>query len=422
MRKMVSIQAPVISIMAASDTPESKYAYSPGICVLPDGRLVGSMDYGGPAVTNYYGEIYLSDDNGLTWRKVHTFDFCHARPFTAGDLLYVIGHRIQLETLPDGCDHEVLSDLCIICSADRGEHWSETAMLTHGKRWHQAPSNVLYRNGSVYLVMEEQIYSDIDTWAVSTFAPVLMRACVTDNLLYPESWTFADRLPFRDAVDLNRTDLFGIPFYPYDRRHNVEVGGGRCCEPLGWLETNVVCFNDPRHVLYQPNTLYLWMRAHTGLTGYAAIAKVTEQPDGSMTTSLVQVPSGRTMVYVPCPGGQMKFHILYDEISGYYWLLSTQATDSMIRPDCMPQDRWGLPNNERQRLQLFFSKNCWDWCFAALIDRCDQPNMSRQYASMIISGDDLCILCRSGDERARNAHNSNMITFSRIHHFRELLY
>lgn len=118
----------------------------------------------------------------------------------------------------------------------------------------------------------------------------------------------------------------------------------------------------------------------------------------------------------------MKFHILYDEISGYYWLLSTQATDSMIRPDCMPQDRWGLPNNERQRLQLFFSKNCWDWCFAALIDRCDQPNMSRQYASMIISGDDLCILCRSGDERARNAHNSNMITFSRIHHFRELLY
>lgn len=43
-----------------------------------------------------------------------------------------------------------------------------------------------------------------------------------------------------------------------------------------------------------------------------------------------------TVLYAPCPGGQRKFHVLYDEQTKLYWLLSTQATDSMIRPERMP--------------------------------------------------------------------------------------
>ncbi len=57
---------------------------------------------------------------------------------------------------------------------------------------------------------------------------------------------------------------------------------------------------------------------------------------GAMTTMLEKAPSGKTMFCVPCPG-QMKFHVLFDDVTQLFWLLSTQATDSMIRPDRMPE-------------------------------------------------------------------------------------
>ncbi len=41
---------------------------------------------------------------------------------------------------------------------------------------------------------------------------------------------------------------------------------------------------------------------------------------------------------------------------------------------------------------------------------------------MVIDGDDLHILMRTADEAAKNAHNSNLITFHTVRHFRDLAY
>ena len=38
----------------------------------------------------------------------------------------------------------------------------------------------------------------------------------------------------------------------------------------------------------------------------------------------------------------MRFHITYDDVSKTYWLLSSQATDSMTRPELLPDDRYNL--------------------------------------------------------------------------------
>jgi hypothetical protein len=141
-----------------------------------------------------------------------------------------------------------------------------------------------------------------------------------------------------------------------------------------------------------------------------------------METMLETVPSGRRALYVPCPGGQMKFHILRDEETGLFWLLSTQATDSMRRAEKLPENRYNLPNNQRRRLQLHFSRNCIDWCFAGLVAVGPVEQGSRHYASMIIDGEDLHVLSRSGDERASNAHDGNLITFHTIPDFRRLVY
>jgi hypothetical protein len=233
-----------------------------------------------------------------------------------------------------------------------------------------------------------------------------------------------------DVVDQEQLDWFGAPFFPCPFPHGANADGvkGRDCAPAGWLETNVVQFVDPQHYWHDPmgRTFHLWMRAHAGITGMACVARVVEQGDvpgtGEMRTEIQTVPSGKRALFVPCPGGQMKFHILHDQETELFWLLSSQATDSMTRADLLPADRYNLPNNERRRLQLHFSRNCIDWCFAGLVAVGEVERASRHYASMAIDGGDLVILSRSGDTRAVSAHNGNLITFHRVRDFRRLAY
>ena len=267
---------------------------------------------------------------------------------------------------------------------------------------------------------------DCVAWPVAAMAPVLLRANVHANLLEPENWTFASEVVFRDHVDQERLEDFGVPFFAVPRGGVIDTAPPkrRTCAPIGWLETNVVRIRDPRHYWYDPSgkTYHLLMRAHTGGTGYAALLKVVEREDGSMETCFEHVPSQRRQVFLPMPGGQMRFHILFDDASGLFWLLSTQATDSMTRSELLEDERYNLPNNERRRLALHFSKNCVDWCFAGLVAVGETEKQARHYASMAIQGEDLLVLSRSGDARARSAHDGNLITLHRVKNFRELVY
>jgi hypothetical protein len=424
---MISPLAQDHTIVYRSPDNDGIHCYSPGLVCCPDGRLIATCDLGGTAVAQnsgpkydrgergwtWQGKIFTSDDGGNTWQNRANFPFMHARPFVTGNAIYVLGHA---------------GDLMIVRSDDGGVTWSEPAALTEGQFWHQAPCNVHYANGYVYLVMERRITSDIQTWYVGELAPVLLRGSLETDLRERSNWTFASELSFRDALPQVETDpaidYFGVPFYECPYPQGTTLAPGRNCAPIGWLETNVVQIHDPDHYWHDPSghTLHLWMRAHTGGTGYAAVAKVIEQDDGIMTTMLEKAPSGKQMLYVPCPGGQMKFHVLYDDQSRMYWLLSSQATGSMTRTDRLPPDRYNLPNNERHRLQLHFSTNMIDWCFAGLVTMGPSPRQARHYASMVVDGDDLHILSRSGDERAANAHDGNMITFHSIRDFRALVY
>lgn len=422
--KKIEKLAPVQSVMYRSPDPEKAFTYSPGICALPSGRLIGTLDMMGPGVSfmeehaslangkPLIGKVFVSDDRGKSWKFRKNFGFIFARPFEANGVLYLLGQN---------------GDLMIMKSEDEGDTWSDPVRLTDGACWHQAPCNVWYANGNVYLVMEKMLYRDCHAWEPSVYAPVLMRAALKSDLMCRSSWSFSSTAAFRDLVNREDIHYFAVPFFDVaDKEAKIvcEAPTLRKIAPIGWLETNVVQFTDPRHIWCDPSghTFHLWMRAHTGGTGYAAIMKVTEREDGSMALDYERAPSGKKVVFVPCPGGQMKFHILYDTIGGLFWLLSTQATDSMLRPEMMPPERFDLPNNERQRLTLHFSKNCIDWCFAGLVDAVDSPKMSRSYASMAILGDDLIILSRSGDEQAVSAHNGNMITCHCVENFRDLVY
>jgi hypothetical protein len=408
------------TVVFESPDPASVYAYSPGLVELPSGRLIATMDQGGPGISKlpgmnrdgktWRGRIYVSDDGGRTWQFKTDAPMLHARPFVAGDAVYVLGHQ---------------GYLVVVRSTDYGDTWQTPVRLTESTGWHQAPCNVWYARGKVYLVMERKTDPDFQGWPVSVLAPVVMSAPVAADLSDPKSWTYSNEYCFRDAVEeFGKPNLIGAPFFATGLTAPDSTTDRRTMSDIGWLETNIVQFTDSDNVWYDPagRTFHLWMRAHTGTTNLACVAKAVEAENGSLTVTLEKAPSGEPMLYVPCPGGQMKFHILYDEQTKLFWLLSSQATDSMTDPKRLRENRYNLPNNERHRLTLHFSKNCVDWCFAGLVADSGDAGQGRHYASMIFSGDDLLVLSRSGDHRAKDAHNGNVITFHRVRDFRGLVY
>lgn len=406
------------TVLYESPDPARIYAYTPAIARLPSGRLVATMDQGGPGVVDlpgpkgfrgegknaWQGRVWTSDDRGASWQQRALFPFMHARPFAAGASLYVLGH--------DG-------DLCIMRSDDEGDSWGEPVFLSDEQYWHQSACNVHYAGDEVYLVMERRTRFDHRGWPVSELAPVLMCARIDSDLTQRASWSYASELSFYDVVQ--KPGLLPVPFWS---EGPIDQAGKRAMQPPGWLETNIVQFTDPAHIWHDPRgkTLHLWMRAHTGGTNLACIAKVVQGDDGQWHTMLERAPAGQELLYVPCPGGHMRFHILWDQQSALYWLLASVATDSMRHPDHMPPERYNLPNNERHILGLYFSLNCMDWCFAGVVARGQTPQQARHYASMVVDGEDLLVLARSGDARAQSAHDGNLITLHAVRGFRDLIY
>lgn len=411
-------------------TPKGKqiFAFTPAICVLESGRYVFSGDLGGedvPSLPDYpsispspyssavrYGHIFTSDDRGQTWQRRAVRNFTHARPFACGNTVYVLGHA---------------GDLVIYRSDDGGDTWDDGSYLTQGELWHQSACGYWVEDGYITLVMEQKIIhpdEHVDYWPVAYLAPVVMRANLSDDLRRREVWTFSNRVRFVDLVDEDKLSYHGIPFYNTFRHRERYPSEEYLTHAVGWLESNVVRITDPNHYWYDPSgrTYHLFMRANTAGTGYCCLMQAVVGDDGAITVEPQKNPSGRDVLFLPMPGGQNRFHILWDDVTQLFWLLSVQSTDSMTRLEVMGEERYHIPCDERDRLQLSFSRNCVDWCFAGLVAHGESPKQSRHYASMAIDGDDLVIVSRSGDADTLSAHNTNLATFHRIQNFRALVY
>ncbi|MCC6681007.1 MAG: exo-alpha-sialidase [Phycisphaeraceae bacterium] len=427
-RKITPLAQDFVEVGRSPD-PQKVYQGVPYVLALPgaDGKLIGGYSMGGPGFNDWCkqqgwtggkGELLnsvamTSDDHGQTWQLRKRYRMSHQRAFEADGHLYILGHD---------------DDLRIMRSDDNGDTWSDPVALSEREVWHQSSCGYWKTDTHIYIVMERRYGQErgLKGWDVACIAPVLMRGKLTDDLTRRENWTFASELVFEDIVDLDKINHVGIPFYKTDPRRGLRIADApnRQMNPMGWLETNVVQIVDPNHVWYDPtgHTFHLISRMNTGGTNIAAISKVVENADGTMTTMLEKAPSGKDMLFVPLPGGQMKFFILYDKQTKLYWLLGSQPTDSMIQPDRLDPRRYGIPNQERHRMVLHFSRNLIDWCFAGLVAVGPDMDGARHYACMDIDGDDLVIMSRSGDQHSASAHNGNITTFHRIKNFRGLVY
>lgn len=417
-----------------SPDPATQFLYTPSILILKNGRYVMSLD-----ISDKFGKICVSDDKGVHWRETGGALFHHASLFLDGERIWLLG------------SHTVSGDLLAMYSDDHGESWSEPGMLTQGQTWFHCATDVCYKDGYVYIPMDQCFLKEGETiksgWLPNIHAPVLLRGKLGTDLTKRENWLFSEAVRFRDVISEEAIEGIGVPFFlsredaaegedyigsPATYRKEFDFSGKTPPKPFryfatGWLEANVVQITDPRHFWYDPSgkTLHLFMRANSHMTGYCCVMKAVEcVEDGKeiIRVECVRAPSGKRMIFLPMPGGQNKFFIKYDPEAKLYWLASVQARDSMCRVECLPTDRYNIPSDERDRLALHFSSNMVDWCFAGLITQSGSAKQARHYASMDIDGEDLVVLSRSGDKNAASAHNGNMITLHRVRDFRKLVY
>jgi len=412
-------------IIYKSPNHEDIFCYTPSIVRTRNGNMIASLDLGGDGVKDLpgikggrnnntqfgQGKILLSEDNGQSWNFKTDFPFWHARLFNVKDATYLIGH--------DGC-------LMIMKSTDNGYSWGDPVKLTDNQKWHASSCNVLFKENSVYLAMEKRADPDVKGWNVAGLSPIVLKGNLSGDLMKPECWTYSSPLTFIEATKEKDFSLFGISFYPTKEREPVPLPHGRQSSPMGWLETNIVQINDPRHRWYDPEqkTFHLIMRGNTAGTGYGAVLTVKENEQGEMKPSLIDSPAGSPMPFLPMPGGHLKFFIEHDPVSDLYWMCHNQATDSMATIDAIAKEneRYNLPNNERHRLELSFSNNCVDWRHAGMVAIGSDETQSNNYPSMIINGDDLEIVTRCGVGKVKDNQYTNAICFQRVKDFRKLVY
>ena len=424
-------------VVARSPNPETIFLGTPSILVLSGNRLVASFDHFGAGVGQLPGSIgrrphfppdynrlqtavSTSDDGGKSWTRRAALPFTHARLFADSGRVYLLGN----------CGR-----IMIARSADRGETWSELSALTENDQWAMGASNVLVANGHIYAPMMLRTDLGYRGYFVSTLAPVMFKAPLGANLSDASVWSQSQpQTAFRDLVDETKLDYFGIPFFPVPDRNaaqpvpdNPRILANR----IGWHEPYVVQITDPNHQFFDPTgrTLHILARGDIHRSNFGMLSKVVENDKGEMRFDLERTPAGTSMVFVPLPGGNIKFHVLQDPKTGLYWLVSNQVTDSLRRPGTMPDSRFGLPLDQRDRLVLHYSKNLVDWVFAGLIAKGATPRESYHYCGMDIDGEDLVILSRTGDANVRqpkaphrDAHDTNLITFHRLRNFRALVY
>jgi hypothetical protein len=376
-------------VITTSPNPDSIYLYTPAIAEGFGGRFVVAVDYGGPGTYSLDGpksdfgdykagnqiRVLLSDDKGRTWRETPArIPMMHEILFKAGGSLYMIGHSGRL---------------LITRSDDNGETWSEPAVLCPEPRWHQSCTAVDVYDGKVTLVYEKWV-AEKHKWP--GVGPVLMQAREDTDLTDPSNWKFSELYNPDDDMEAARPS--GIP---------VNAPGAP-----GMLETNVIRVHNPANPFYDATgkSVALLARASTGFPDIGVMLKGYEREDGSLAIGRFRKNEGE-VYFVHIPGGDLKFHILYDPESRLYWLLHSQIDGRM---------------NYRRRLALSYSPDLLRWTFAGLVAVGPTDHSARHYATMIQDGDDLFIVSRSGDERARTAHDGNIVTFHRIKDFRKLIY
>ena len=348
---------------------DSKYGFSgnylctPSLLCHPDGYMLASMDLYAPRGGQNLTLIFRSDDNGKTWHHLTELFPCYwGTLFLHQNDVYLLGTSTEY------------GDILIGKSTDGGKHWLLPTVIQRGScnsaipGWHKSSGHVVAYKGRLWCAY------DYGAHTAGGHASALLSAPVESDLLDPFSWSITEPLSYNPAWK------------------NACIGDTR-----GFLEGNVVIGKDGG--LY--NILRYSMDRGSPKFGLAGMLKATvSDPEASLQFEK----------FIPFPGNNSKFDIVYDEKEGRYWSIISRISDETCA-------------THRNLLSLICSDDLSEWVTVKdLIDYTayDPKQHGFQYVSFAICGDDIRFLCRTATNHANSFHDSNYITYHIIEKFREL--
>lgn len=336
------------------------YVSDPCILVLSHGDYLAAhalFGSGSGAATSGRTSIFRSSDKGVTWTKVNGGN--DLAGILRGSLFEFEGAVFLL-----GANNDASGNVAVISkSTNNGNSWTVPSSLSPLGGM-ATPDNVLTVNGRLWLASTTSAFS----------------AAVNADPLLPASWSSPRGFPAASNT--------WLPGTGFNTTENF-IGEGQMTHSPG---EGLVVLPKVR------------------LLSYTALARVNP------VSGLVAFDPDRD--FVPLPGGEKKFGVRYDSVSGKYFMLSNPIlpanSGSTLARDLI-----------RNTAAVFSSADLRNWKLEKIF--LYTPNISYegfQYFNFEFDGNDIVLASRTGFDvggnRPPRGHDSNLLTFHRIPNFRNL--
>lgn len=167
-------------------------------------------------------------------------------------------------------------------------------------------------------------------------------------------------------------------------------------------------------------------------TGVLVLPKIRDRPN----TALLRYsdPSRRPQFdpaqdFVRLPGAEKKFGVRYDPVSGRFWALTNPVLRRHQSQANVPWSIWRFwrqpvtPALVRNAAAIYSSADLRTWEFEQVfLYSSDVDHVGFQYLNFDFEGNDLVVVARTaynvGFWKTPRAHDSNLLTFHRVHDFR----
>ncbi len=311
--------------------------------------------------------LVLSEDAGRNWRPISELAYYSAVPFQHQGAVYLFAMKGGIIPRND--------DLLLLRSEDAGATWSKPVTLFKGHYWN-CHTGMVVRDGRLYWAVDDLSFGD------RFRGPRVVVGDLNRDLMSPEAWRMSNPVPFPGLPDMIKDP---------DAR-------GRFGK---WLEPNVIDVNGA-------------LRVHCAVRKTALCGVLDLDDDGQNATL-------RFAQYHPMPGGQLKFCILHDALSGLYWATANPVVNPQERLDWsrLRPNRDAAMGGDRRLLMLYYSVDSLNWFQAGCVARAPTLGQSFNYATLVVDGDDLGIIARS-NINGPSPHDADCATFHRIRRFRDL--